>query len=511
MSPVTLTPLQTGYSRVFLIEWRARGDHEPEYIGCARAGGIDWSLGTITKIECPSDQVYNQFVERGKIKGEADRPSTDLVSRYAANIESELLRLARIGCSFDLQFHLAVCDDPLEFNDFEKIVIFEEADLTNYGADIMGALESGERNPVNETGEISAREVYEVLPLHFAEVAGSIVTNEVVDVVFCDRVSCGECEDVSDGCQKIYAVTLSAGGSPGTPADVVYSLEGGKSDSWNTSEVDSLTATEDPTGIACVSGYVVVVSDDSCSLHYVDQDDLDAMGDETWVENATGFTAVGPAPGGCPMDIWSIGNYAFIAAGGGYVYGFSDPTVGVTVLTNGSVVGDNLRAIHALDRNICVAVGSAGAVIRTLNGGATWQAMSRPVGIGVDLHSVWVKSETEWWCGSSDGRLFYTLDGGVTWVTAQDWGGGAVYDIAFSTDSVMAVSHEHHQLAVLIGRIYRSYDGGHSFVLLPEGPEALPAAQRFTALALCEYDPNLVVGVGLDDGGTDGIIVLGED
>ena len=270
--------------------------------------------------------------------------------------------------------------------------------------------------------------------------------------------------------------------------------------------MDSLGAAEDPTGIACLAGYAVVISADSCSLHYVLQSDLDAVGGETWVEQIAGFVDRGT--GTCPLDIWSVGNYAFISAEGGYVYGTDDPTAGVTILEAGDATTNALWAIHAMNRNVCVAVGSAGAVIRTLNGGDTWQVMSQPVGLGTALHSVWVKTETEWWVGSSDGRLFYTLDGGVTWNLAFDWGGGIIYDIAFSKDGVMTVSHT---TAAPLGRLLRSYDGGNSFVVLPEGPGAMPIAQRFTALALCENDVNLVAAVGLDAGGADGIMVWGED
>jgi len=506
MSNGNLTPLQTGFTRVFLIENRAGPTRVPVYMGCMRAGGIDWSLGTISKIECPSPKGYDKFEEKGKSKGEADRPSTSVVGRYAADLESELLRLARIGCSFDLQFHIGICTDPTLFNTFQKAVVWEEADLTSYGADDLGALEQSERNAVNETGEISARELYEILPLDFAEVAGDIITNEIVDVVVCDSVSCGECETQSDGCQRVYAVSLAAGGSPGTPADVVYTLDGAAN--WNTSEVDSLGIAEDPDALACVSGYVVVVSNDSCSLHYVLQNELDTVGDELWVENILGFVAAG-----CPNDIWSVGNYAFIVGNNGYIYGLSDPTAGVTVLDAGAATGVMLRAVHAMDRNVAVAVGSNGVVVRTLNGGITWQAMNNPTGVGEDLYCVWVKTETEWWVGSNSGRLLYTLDGGVTWAEKAFNGSGGtsvVYDIAFSSDGVMTIAHA-TAAAAGVGRLLRSYDGGYDFVVLPEDVGALPAADRFNAIALCENDVNVVAAVGLADNATDGIAIWGED
>ena len=505
MSNGNFTPMKRGNSRLFLIEGRARGDHEPIYQGCIVPEGIDWGLGDITKIECPSDTDYGRFEEVGHYRGASDRPSTSVVGRYAADIASELLRLARIGCASDVHIHIGVCEVPTNFNDFQKSIVFENALWTSWGTGELGSLASGDESEVDETSGLSAREVYEILRLAFSEVAGTIITNELIDVVFCDNISCGECEDYSPGCERVYAVSLAEGGSPGSPADVIFTLDGGAS--WNSSEIDSLGGAEDPEGIACVSGYVVVVSADSCSLHYVLQSDLDAVGDETWLENATGFVDIGT--GTCPLDIWSVGNYAFISAEGGYVYGVGDPTAGVTVLEDGSATTNALHAIHAMNRNVCVAVGSSGAVLRTLNGGDTWQVMSQPVGLGVDLFCVWVKTETEWWVGSDDGRLFYTLDGGDTW-TEQAFPGsgtGIVWDIAFSSDNVMAISHE---TALNVGRLLRSYNGGYNFVVLPEGPGALPVSGRFTAIALCENDVNVMAAVGLG-GGTDGIALWGED
>lgn len=498
------TPMQTGLSRVWLIEGRARPDHEPVYQGCMMAEGIDWGLGDVTSIECPSETEYDKFNEVGRFRGASDRPTISLVGQYAADIESELMRLARIGCAFDMQLHIGVCEIPTNFNDYQKIIVFEDALQTGYSTDPLGSLADGDRSEANETSPLSAREFYEILTLAFAERAETIVTNELVDVVFCDKVSCRECVDYSAGCEKIYSVSLQAGGSPGTPADVVYSLDGGAA--WNTSEVDSLGAAEDPTGIACVNGYVVVISNDSCSLHYVLQTDLDAAGDELWIENLVGFVPVL----GCPNDIWSVTNYAFIVGDNGYIYGLSDPTGGVVVLDAGAAVGDTLRAVHAMDRNTAVAVGSNGAVVRTLNGGLTWAATNRPTAMGEHLYCVWVKTDTEWFVGTSNGRLLYTVDGGTTWTNLPFNGSGAgvVWDIAFSTDSVATMSHA---TAAPLGRLLRSYDGGYSWVILPDGLGTIPDNDRFTALALCENDVNLVVGVGAEVAGGDGIIVVGED
>jgi hypothetical protein len=464
--------------------------------------GIAWGQGDITRVECPSDTQLDAFEESAKIKGSKDRPTTSLEGRFPLDVKSYILGLVRKGCSVDVQLNAGECSDPRIFTAFKKKLILEEVDFTNYTTDDLGALTSGDRAAVNETGEISAKDLYEVVPLSFAERAGNLVTNEVLDVVICDAVSCGECEEESDGCQKIFAITKSAGGSPTTPADIVFSLNGGAT--WYAHDIDSLGIAEDPDELDCLGNYIVVVSAASCSLHYALKSEFDGVTDPTFTEIATGFVV-----GGCPAAIKSVGNYAFIAGKNGYVYGTSDPTAGVSVLDAGVATADDLYAVDALDSEFAVAVGENSAIIKTEDG-VTWSAVGGPpgLGIGVTFYTVALKSQTEWWIGTSNGRLYATYDGGVTWVLQAFPGSstGVVYFVTFATDSVMYLAH---QTALTKGRILRSYDGGHEWVVLPESTGTIPANDRINALAVCTLDPNMVVGVGLADLSADGFIVVG--
>lgn len=502
MPSTNFTPATNAFSRVFLIERRARPDHTPAYQSTFAGGAVEQAFGDIEKIELPSQSRYGEFDEIGVIRGAQERATTSLTGRYAGDLASEMLRLARLKCSMDVQFHFGTCADPTAFNTFSKAVILEDASITNVSTDELGTLESGSQAAVNETADLSAKDWYEVLQLTFAERAGDVITNEIVDVAVCDIAGCGDCEDESDGCQKIYAISSAAGGSAGTPPDLVYSLDGGTT--WLAHDIDTLSASEDPTGVACVGDYIVVVSDDSNSLHYVAKSAVKTTGDPVWAEVTTGFVV-----GGQPLDIWSVGSKAFIVGNGGYIYSTEDPTAGVTVLDAGVAVIDNLNAVHALGKEFAVAVGNSGAIVKTLNG-TVWTAVTpRPVGYGVHLTSVWALSETVWLIGTNDGRLLYTVDGGVSFTTKSFSGSGTgvVRDIAFATPSVGYISHSTTAPA---GRILRTYSGGNSWVVLPEGLGSIPANDRVTALAVC-VDANFVVGVGLADNGSDGYIVVAQD
>jgi len=497
----TFTPAKTANSRVFVIEGRARGDHRPNYESCLRMMGVSQGFGDIERIENPDPYKYDSFEEIGEVRGATERATTSLEGRYAMSLKSTLLELARQGCAVDIQLHLGRCTDPSDFNTFEKALVLEKAALTNFSTDELGALASGDNATVNESADISAKEMYEILPVSFGEKAGTIVTNELVDVTICDTASCGDCEEESDGCEKIFAISKAAGGSPSTQADVVFSLDKGVT--WYAHDIESLGVAEDPDGIDCLGSYIVVVSNASASLHYALKEEFDGVTDPDFTEVTTGFVV-----GGEPNAIFSIGSRAYIVGDNGYIYYTEDATAGVTVLDAGTLTSSVLNDVHAISEDFAVAVGNSGVVLYTENG-ETFALATAPVGVGVNLNCVFVKNESEWWVGTDAGSLFYTLDGGSTWTTKAFPGSGAgeVRDIEFSTDSVAWLAHD---TATPAGRILRSYNGGYSWQIAPERAGAtLPANDVVNALAVCDEDANFVVGVGLADDASDGYIAVG--
>lgn len=499
---ISSTVAVSSMTRVFIITGRARIDHTPSYQSCMRMMGVSQGFGDIERIECPDPYNYGKFIEVGQIRGATERPTTSLEGRYMLDAISTLLDLVRQGCDFDVQLHMGECTDPSVFNSFKKALVLEGASLTNYSTEDLGALASGDNAQINESADLSAINLFEIVPMSTASVAASTVTNEVLDVAICDTQSCGgDCANESDGCNKIFAITTAAGGSPSTPPDVVFSLDGGST--WYAHDIDSMASAEVPDELDCIGDYLVVVSNETDSLHYALLSEFDGVTDPAFTEVATGIVGAGS-----PNAIWSAGNYAFIVGDGGYVYGTGDPTSGVTVLDEGSATTDKLLVVHGLSQYFAVAAGQNGTVIYTENG-TTWTAVTnRPVGAAIHINALFVKGEREWVIGTNNGRMYYTLDKGTTWTekTFSGSGAGVVYSIEFYSSSIGYFSHS---TATPRARIFRTYDGGASWIAIPEEVGTLPLADRVNALAACANDPNFVVGVGLADDAADGFIVVG--
>lgn len=495
------TPATRGLSRVWMFDGGAGPSVSPELLAWAAAQSVDKNFGDVTRIEVPSQVERRAYDVVGEFQSGEENANLSLMLRYALN-PSKIFRVANKRCIVDFQIHFGNCTSPLDFNhgwETGKVLAFESARLTTYSTEELGSLQSEDESPINEEVEISATEYYEIGPLTFAERAKNEVAQEIIKLLVCDSPSCGDCENPSDGCQKIYAISAPAGSSPGVLPEVVVSTDGLATVAQE-SPITTLAIGEDPDDAACVGDNLVVVSQDSLSLHYADLAELDD-GDETWTEVTSGFVATkGPRA----IDAYSAYD-VFIAGAGGYIYFASDPTTEVEVLDAGVATTEDLNDIFAYSTDIIIAVGANNAVVYTTNG-STFQSVVGPA-VGIVLNAVFARSEREWWVGAANGSLYYTKDRGEHWFEKgfPGSGTGSVEDIVFASDMVGYVSHTKNTA----GRILRSISGGNTWYVLPDGSSSLPANDKINSLALCKRDVNTVYAGGLADNAADGILVKG--
>jgi len=492
------TVLKTGNSRVWMTQNGASPANSPAYLGRARADALDFSLGPITAIRQPSASRYGAYDVIDTYRGAPDLPSIS-IEQYMQDVVSQLLLVANKGCAVDLQIHFGECTQPDVFNGWALVRILEDAKPQNFSTTPLGALTPDDEAPIMETLNLVGSRLYDVRQLRPEEQASSEVTDPVVAIVICDSATCGNCGLPSDGCQVVFVLGGGTSGSPGLPAELNYTSDGGAT--WGTTTIASLGLAEAPDAMACVGTNLVVVSEDSESLHYAPIADI-LNGTETWTEVTTGF-----AVGGGPRAIVSLGsNLTWIAGAGGYVYFTDNIEDGVEVQVAGTLTAQNLNDIRAADENNIVVVGDANVVLTSVSGGLTWSLVTGPVA-GVNLNTVAMQSAYQMLIGTAGGELWYSVDGGANWTEKNFSGSGAgvVRDLQFSSKNVGYMAHD---TAAPAGRILRTIDGGNSWVILPEEQgQSIPANDQITALAACPDNVNLVYGGGVAANGTDGFLV----
>ncbi len=149
-----------------------------------------------------------------------------------------------------------------------------------------------------------------------------------------------------------------------------------------------------------------------------------------------------------------------------------------------------LRGLSPVSRDVAWASGSGGTVLRTVDGGRTWQNVSPPDTAALqfrDIEAFDARRAVALSIGEgTDSRVYRTEDGGRTWTeTFRNDEPRAFYDC-------MAFFDRRHGLAMsdpVDGRfrILATEDGGRSWRVLPSGgmPPALPGEAGFAASGQC--------------------------
>jgi len=412
-------------------------------------------------------------------------------------------QLQRIGCAFNLYEPTGKCKDLSDFlrgwSDY--VLVYSQALVTDKDYGTRTSFDSDD--PIVDSLSLTLADVYPIGALGFGEEAATLVDREVVDIVYGNSTTCGNCGVENDGTQWIYALaTTSGAGSPGLPAEVIYTIDGGAN--WSESNITSFGATETPVAIEIVGQYLVVLGLDA---YYYAEINANTGVPGTYTKISTGFVAAGS-----PVDIYvASAREVYFCGDGGYIYKATDITAGVSVISAGDQVATDLNRIHGVDSTIVI-VGDSGVVLVSTNRGATFaSATASPV--AATLQALWVVSDNVWWIGTGAGELYYTLNGANTW-TEKDFSGsnaGQVYDIVGAGADVLFFSHS---TADPTARVFSSWNGGADFTNASPRILNLPVFDRATRLALPQAAHisiaanNLAVG-GLAGDGSDGLILLG--
>jgi photosystem II stability/assembly factor-like uncharacterized protein len=437
--------------------------------------------------------MYGQYEEVGFYQGETERPTIPVIGRYSLNTLSKLLEIGRNNLEADVQVHFGTCGVPSNFDyGYTKVLVAEAVREVNWSADEMGDFSDADQAEVTETGEFSAKWLYEIVPLRPARKADTLITNEILAVHLWDHVACEE-----DAClpvQKWFAVTKAEGGSVGTTADCIYSLDKGAA--FGASDIDGL-GLNDPSDIDHLGEYLVVPSNGAAGHCYLAVSEIDTGGGETWPLVTDGYVA-----GGEPNAIASSGNVAWIVGDTGYVYKLTDATLGPTAIDEGGTTTQDLNCVDMYSDNFVVAGGNNGIVMYTSNG-QDFTVVNAPSADNVV--SIAVKNKLEWFAGTDGGDIYATYDAGTTWELKVS-GYTSIPAISICTDSEIFATATHSTG----GRILKSISSGWSWVVVPTGTGSIPENDRLNDIDSYWRDPNLALAGGLAGDGSDGILIAAQ-
>ncbi len=163
--------------------------------------------------------------------------------------------------------------------------------------------------------------------------------------------------------------------------------------------------------------------------------------------------------------------------------------------------GNTLYDVYVFDENNAIAVGEAGTLIRTTDGGTNWNSQT---GGGSDrLRSVYFEDANTGWIVGNNGTILKTTDGGTTWTLKTSGTTDPLYSVFFINLSTGWIAGEDNT-------ILKTTNGGtdwifqHS-VVLPKSVESIHFTDENNGCAAgVDYDGSNYFGVIIrtTDGGT---------
>jgi len=412
------------------------------------------------------------------------------------------------GCFNNFYEVVGPCKRPDDFingwSDFVKIYSYGRANSHD-----ESGLTTQDSDDVSMTAmEFVFAAIYKIGALLFGEKGAGEVEREVVDEVYAGGIDCGLCGPGDDGTKRLYSVTKSSGAaSPGTPAEVIYTVDGGST--FSQTNITGLGGTVDPTGIDIVGNNLVVLDTAGNGYWFAEINVLTGV-PGTWTQVTTGFVASKQ-----PTDIWVAGaSEVYFSANGGYVYRSTDIASGVTVIEAANANTSNYVRIHGQDDDIVV-VGDSGKIVKSNNRGVTWANVTLSP-TSATVRAIAVLDTYRYWIGTSGGFVYYTINGGENFVLQTLPGGTltVIDDIVAATDEVIYITA---RTATPTGRLITTWNGGQKWTSSAASTtriQNLPTASRFNRIAVPRTgqettDTNTIALGGLSGGGTDGILELG--
>lgn len=412
------------------------------------------------------------------------------------------------GCPNNFYESVGPCKKPDDFingpSDYVKIYSYARSNSINESG--LATFEDDNASMI--AMEVNCTAIYKIGALLFGEKGAGEVEREVVDLVWAGGIECGACGPNDDGTKRLYAVTKSSGAaSPGTPAEIVYTVDGGAT--FSQQNITGMGGTVDPTGIELVGNYLVVLDTAGNGYWFAEINTLTGV-PGTWTNVTAGFVASKQ-----PTDFYVAGSSeVYFSANGGYIYKSTDIPSGVTVLDAGNVNTSNYQRIHGQDDCIVV-TGDSGKIVKTTNRGLTWANVTLSP-TSATVRAVLVLDDYRYWIGTSGGFVYFTINGGE-FFTLQTLPGGTltvIDDIVAANDEVISIAA---RTSTPTGRLVTTWNGGEKWASSAATTwriQNLPTTTRLNRIATpktgqATTDCNTIAIGGLSGGGTDGILELG--
>lgn len=490
-------PIKVSQRSIFLQEGGSSPATKPLYRGEMSLGGINTPQGDITPIQLPNPAQAGIWDNIDTIQGAQGLPTSDFTARCNYEIYLKWEELKRRRCPVNIFIKTDSCGRKDDIKSWELMKIVVASYITDYTDGVVNPLTGDDEAVLDVTGSYTGLREILIKTLTFEEVADATLLAEAVDGFYAGSASCGgKCGERKDECHECYVLQSVNSGSPGLSSALVLSID--NKQTWDRIDIPTLGGVS-AHAMANAGSYIVVISNNQAKHHFISFTNAKALNTLGWSSISTNYT-------GGLYSIWSKSPAeTYIGGAGGYAYKLSDPTGEPTVLTDGSLTTENLTQVKGWGSTVVFA-GNTGKVLVSFNDGLSFTVRAITLKDGSvitgNVTALALISPRTWFLAAGN-KVYYTLDGGLTYVEkALGDTLTVINDINFYDETVGYMSVEIAGAA----RVYRTFDSGSSWDYEAPSIQGLPSAQRISFVEACGH--NEVMAGGRVSVGGDGLLAI---
>jgi len=426
---------------------------EPKYLGCHSIGDIPEPKGDSTFLYCPDPAQVGKFVVKNSYRGEPGTITTTLETDLRSTADY-LEDLSSKGCTFPIFVHKLTTGRRDVFTNFERSFVLRGVDITQSTLSKLASRTPSDEGESMQSFDLSVLQVLRCFNLQ--AVRTSITETEDVTAIAVlgqDRCEGGGLRRM-DPEDSLFAATKHLSGSSANVANVLNSAYEA---SWGATGANPFGAGYDINGIvgfliSATSVRVVVargttIGGTPAQIAYSDDDG------DTWTTVTVG-SVNGEFVSGAHA-LFSLDRYhIWLGTNLGRIYFSADGGLTWSLQENQAISNTAIKGIDFVDELTGMVVYTGGEVGLSVDG-ETWSELTDTTSSAlVDCQMI---TRYNLWAVGTDG-MFYSMDGGVTWVSR-------------SSDNVGAIDFLNEMFGIAVGgaangNIWMTIDGGYDWLPL---------------------------------------------
>jgi len=458
---------------------------------CAGMSGPTVPYGATEIRWCQDPQRAGKFKKSSKIRTEPDQVSFDLMTKLG-----KINHLKDLRCSFTTRARYAKCGERENTMNYDPLMLaYCNSEIQEKSYEDLVVVTPGDNNEIIVTAPVQADDEYEVFHISPSRIgsATDLGDQAINDIEYCDSADCGGyCGNRSDGCSHFYAVT-DADTTPYAAPQLIVGEKNLLTDviTWTRSPILGLNS--DANGIECAGNTLVVISNGDGKVAY----NSEGGDQDEWVLITL---ANAPSPFHAALQMRTA-TEGYIGAAGGFIYKTVDGGRSWNAVHSGQLTTQRINAVWAFDKDLVYAAGNSGVMLKSTNGGQTWQDITEVSTVASNLLKVVVPfgRPREVYVGAANGKIYRSTNEGSTFaaISFDGDGIGSVDDIDFCGPCGSDVMFILHNDGGPRGRILRDLSGGYGGAdveVVMAQTAVIGAGIDLNALACCDVNEVLAAG-----------------